>query len=172
MSEMELFSPVWAALMIPKSELWKLLVLRLRRLLLFSNGPLPLRSVPSCEKWWIAGSLLYFPMNGTRGCSEMVTVWLLHSFLALKSALISSWPCWSARVPGVHPLMSGLSTSAPWSSRNFATFKFASETAWWSAVVPSLLGRVTLPPYRTIFSSRSKLFSSAALHANWPTSPE
>lgn len=164
---MELFSPVWAAVMIPKSELWKLLLLRLRRQPLFSS---PAGGVPSCDKWWITGSLRNFPRNGTSGSSEMVTVWLLHSFLAMKRVLISSWPCWSARVLGVHPWMSGLSMSAPWSNKNFTISKFASETAWWSAVVPSLLGRVTLPPYRTISFSSSKLFSSAALHANWPTS--
>jgi hypothetical protein len=40
------------------------------------------------------------------------------------------------------------------------------------AVVPHLAGSVTSPPYLTISLSKSKLFCSAAVYANWPTSPE
>ncbi|KAJ0557784.1 hypothetical protein HanIR_Chr07g0329071 [Helianthus annuus] len=98
-------SPSRAVDIIPKSELWKLSVVRLLRDRLQD---------PSSESWGpgrvIVGSLLNLPRNLTRFSSGIetrsggwVNEWSSGTLTERNKVFISSCPCWSAKFRGVQP---------------------------------------------------------------------
>ncbi len=121
--------------------------------LLYADAPPPLSHL---EDFWRCG------------CS-----WSSESGLstAFRTAIISWLLSWQARSRGVRPLLSAFLILAPWETRNFAVWMWASATAECRAVDP-LLSASLMSASKSRKSCRSSRLSSwAAVHKNLPISP-
>ncbi len=90
---------------------------------------------------------------------------------AFRTAIISWLLRWQARSRGVRPLLSAFLTLAPWETRNFAVWMWASATAECRAVDPSLSASLMSASKSRKSCRSSRLSSWAAVHKNFPTSP-